>query len=224
MALKAPKTEFNGNKNFVEQEAIEAGTYMGRVVQVIDLGLQEQPAWQEPTKPPAHEIQVTYELVDEFMKDENGNDDESKPRWVSERFPLRSLNSDLAKSTKRYKAIDPTGIADGDWSKLIGCCVMVTLVSSKSNKTGKIYNNVANLTQMRQRDKDKCPELKNEGRVFSLDEPDMEVFNKLPKWVQDLIKSNLEYNGSILQKKLNEQPSEASKPAPVIEEDDNAPF
>ena len=52
----------------------------------------------------------------------------------------------------------------------------------------------------------------------------MEVFNKLPKWAQDLIKSNLEYNGSIPHKKVNEQPSEASKPAPAIEEDDNAPF
>lgn len=224
MALKAPKTEMNGNKNFVEQEAIEAGTYMARVVQVIDLGLQEQPAWQGQTKPPAHEIQVTYELVDEFMKDEDGNEDTTKPRWVSERFPLRSLHSDLAKSTKRYKSIDPTGMCDGDWSLLIGACVMVTLTASKSNKTGKIYNNVANTTQMRQRDKDKCPELQNEGRVFSLDEPDMEVFNKLPKWVQDLIKSNLQYNGSALQKKLNEQPSEAPTPAPAVEENEDAPF
>ena len=95
MALKAPQG--NGG-NFVPQANIEPGTYPGRLVQVIDFGLQPQRPFKGQDKPPAYELGTTYELVDEFMKDENGEDIEDKPRWVSESFPFHSLAADKAKN------------------------------------------------------------------------------------------------------------------------------
>src|SRR5690349_16917387 len=80
---------------------IDAGVYPGRLQGVVDLGLQPQ-EYKGESKPPKNELWTTYELSDEFMPGEDGEPDESKPRWFSERFSLNNLDSDLATSTKRY--------------------------------------------------------------------------------------------------------------------------
>lgn len=196
MGLNASKVQGNGSKR-VEQPTMEPGTYPARLVQIIDFGLQPQRAFDGKDKPPAHEISTTYEFVDCFLVDEEGNELEDKPRWVSESFPLHNLKADLANSTKRYKALDPELVAEGDWPKMLGNPVNVTIVINK--KKDKIYTNIASTTTMRARDADKCPELKNPTKVFDLTEPNLEVFNSLPEWIREKIKGNLNYAGSKLE-------------------------
>jgi len=197
MGLNAKKVAFSGGNNGPKQEAIEAGTYPARVVQVLDLGLQPQRPYKGEEKPPAHEIQLTYEFVDEFCLDEDGKEMEDKPRWLSESMPFRSLESDLAKSTKRYHAIDPDGTFDGDFTLLVGATCMVT-ITCKPNQKGEDRNYVNSVSFMRPKEAAKCPELVNPPKVFLLDEPDLEVLGSLPKWLQEKIESNLEYAGSAL--------------------------
>lgn len=187
------------NKNRIEQANIEPGVYPARLVQIIDLGLQSQRPYQGKDKPPAHEIMLTYELVDEFMKDEEGKDLENKPRWVSETLPFYGLHADKAKSTQRYLALDPKGDYDGDFTKAIESPCNVTIVNN-AGKDGKVYDNVANIAAMRPKDAAACPQLVNKAKVFDCDNPDMEVFNSLPEWIQKKIKENLNYEGSALQK------------------------
>lgn len=217
MALNTKKIPHQGGGDRVEQPELEAGVYPARVVQIIDFGLQPQRAYQGKEKPPAYEIQVTYELVDVFMVDEEGNELEDKPRWISETFPIYSLEADMAKSTKRYNALDPDCVHDGDFSLLLDTPCNVTLVINK--KGDKVYTNVASVGAMRPRDAAKCPDLVNEAKFFDLDSPDLEVFNKLPKWIQEKITSNLEYKGSKLDVLLGEKPdqgeAEEEKPKPV---------
>jgi hypothetical protein len=225
MGINSKKVQGNGGKDRVAQPNIDAGVYPGRLVQIIDLGMQPQRAFKGEAKPPAQRISLTYELVDEFMKDEDGEDILDKPRWVSEDFPLHNLKADLAISTKRYMAFDPSEAYEGDWSQCVGMPCNVTIVN---NKVGdKIYDNVANVATMRPKDAAQCPELQNAAKVFDLDDPDMEVYNALPKWLQEKIAANLEYKGSPLEEKLSKAPEKASeekKPkknrAPVVEEDD----
>lgn len=191
----------NNSKNTsggTKAEALEPGTYPARVVSVVDLGLQAQRPYQGQEKAPAYEILVTYELLDEYMKDDDGNDMEDKPRWFSENFPLHSLESERAKSTKRYNSLDPSGAAGGDWSRLLGVPCMLTLVNNSNAKTGRVYTNVAGVAAMRSKDADKAKDLVNPATVFDLDTPDMEAFNSLPKWVQKKIMEGLEYKGSKL--------------------------
>ena len=224
MSLRAPTT----NQNRTPQENLEPGTYPARIVRVLDLGLhpQQQFPGDPKQKPPAYMINVTYELVDVFMQDEDGEDIEDKPRWISEEFPLHSLSSDLARSTKRYKAIDPDGKYEGDWAQLLGSPCMVTTAQSVSKKNGQTYDNVSNVTQARARDAAKMPELKNPALFLDLGNPDLEIFGKLPKWQQDKIKSNLEFAGSPLERLLAGEtkapPKKAGKPAlePVEVEDE----
>ncbi|KAJ4598274.1 hypothetical protein HRR85_009581 [Exophiala dermatitidis] len=75
---------------------------------------------------------------------------------------------------------------------------------------------------MRARDAAKAPELINEPKVFSLDEPDVDVFRSFPQWIQDKIKGNLEYDGSALQKALEGAPKQEEKKGkanPRVEEE-----
>ncbi len=213
MALIAPKG--NADKKFAPQANIVPGTYPGRLVQIIDYGLQPQKPYLGKDKPPAQEIGLTYELVDEFMKDEDGKDIEDKPRWVSETLPFYGLYADKAKSTLRYLAFDPDQEWGGDFSKALDVPINVNIVNNKSGD--KVYDNVNSIAAMRPKDAANCPALKNTARVFDLDAPDLEIFKGFPQWIQDKIKGNLNYNGSKLQKLLGDDKPAAPKAPPKEE-------
>lgn len=200
MALNA--REYKQESKFKTPDPLEVGTYPARVVQVISLGMQKQQPYQGQEKDPKDELYVTYELLDEFLVDEEGNELTDKPRWLSETFTMNSLDSDLAKSTKRYMALDPSLTHDGDWAQLIGAACMVTLTQNegKGKNAGKTFNNISSVQTMRTKEALKAPSLVNEGKVFDIDEPDMETFLALPTFLQDKMKSNLNYGGSALEK------------------------
>lgn len=189
-------------------KTMEAGTYPARLVQVIDMGMQPQPPFQGKDKPPAHEINLTYEFVDTFLIDEDGEEIKDKPRWLSKRMPLHNLESERATSTKHYNALDPHHVQEGSFPALLGtpCNVTVVLNPNKKNPE-RPWENIGGVTAMRAKDAERCPELVNGTKVFDLDEPDVEVFLALPKFIRERITSNLEYEGSALQKILkNEEP------------------
>ena len=177
-------------------------------------------------------VDLTYELLDVFMVDEEGKELEDKPRWISESFPVYSLDADLAKSSKRYHALDPNMDFDGDMTQLVGQPCMVTIVHGENRKNPeRPYENIGNVSVMRAKEVAKAPELVNEPTVFVLDDPDMEVFKKLPQWLQEKVKGNLEYAGSPLQALLEasqEQPGRVAKGKPQkarreapVDQDDN---
>lgn len=228
--LKASKQQ---QSNFKRPDPLDTGSYPGRVVRVYDLGLQPQRTFPgNPPKGPAHEIHVTYELADEFLKNDAGEDLVDKPRWVSESFVLHPLSSDLATSTKRMKAIDVDDELDGDWTEALSRPIMINIIQNA--KGDKIYENVQSLSPMRKKDADKLDPLVNEAKFFDLQAPDLELYNSLPKWLQEKIVSNLEFAGSPLEKLLKGAPTkeakapvkQAAKPAPEAseEESEDAPW
>ena len=195
MALKATSVSADSNP-------LEAGSYPGRLLWVFDLGKQVQLPYQGQERPPVHKILLTYEFSDEFLQDEDGNDIADKPRVISEQIPLYPLTSERATSTKRYFAMDPANIHEGDFAELVNVPVMLTVVQNASKKTGKIYNNLAGLSPMRVKDVNNLSPLVNEPRVFDLDVPDMEVWAKMHDWVKEIITNNLDFQGSALQARL----------------------
>lgn len=223
MTLKANEVPRTGKS----QEPLDPGSYPSRLVMVLDLGLQPQ-TYNGETKDPKIEIMTTYELSDEFMKDDEGNELKDKPRWQSETFTLNSLNSDKAKSTQRYLALDPNLEHDGDWSKLLGTPATITVVNNpgKGKNKGKVFNNIASVSTMRAKDADKLPPLVNDARYFDMDNPDVELFLTLPQFVQDKIKGGLEFKGSKLDELLKNHKGEkketkAEVPEPEDKEDDD---
>lgn len=230
--LNGNKVPHTGGGLKMTAPELEAGAYPSRLVQVIGLGLQPQDPFKGEPKDPAYRLHTTYELVDEFMLDEEGEELKDKPRWISEDFPLFSLQSDLAKSTKRYLALDPLQDHGGDWSELVGSAAMVTLSAKdgEGKHKGRVFNNVTAVSTMRAKQAEALPALINPTKVFDPDSPDMKVFWSLPEWLRDLITSNLEYEGSALEKLVEagppsseggntqEKPKAAEKPAKSVSE------
>lgn len=222
MAFNAKQAGNGGGNERIAQPVIEPGLYPARLVQLIDMGLQAQKPFQGKEKPPMQEISLTYELVDVFMKDENDNDLEDKPRWISETIPFHNLKADKAKSTQRYLAFDPKMEWDGDLSKAIGLPINVVLVNNQVGE--KVYTNVASIAAMRAKDAEKCEALKNPTTLFSLDEPDIAVFNKFPKWIQEKIQKNLNYSGSALEAALKGKPAPAKTKEEEKPEEEENPY
>lgn len=205
------KAKDNAGGGF-RQPPMEAGTYPARTVQILYLGTQEQRPYKGQPKPDAPELMVTYEFLDEFCVDEAGDIQEDKPRWLSETFVLHGLGADKAKSTARYYALDPENVHDGDWSELINipCSVTVTATPGKGDKKDIIYNNIAAVSTMRAKEASKAPELVNPPKLFSAEDPDMEVLGSLPQWIQDKVKESPEFQ---------EATSTSSKPKPETSDD-----
>lgn len=205
MGIIAPKSApKRPAANRVKQEELPVDNYPCRVAQVIDMGRHHKEVWNDATKKfevaydkaPVHLLRLTYEFTTEFMKDEAGNELEDKPRWLSEEFPLYALDSDLATSTKRMKAFDPDfSLYQGDWEKVLTAPCAVT-VAHKKNGSAKVGNVSKPMKGMM------VAELKNEPKVFSLDEPDLDIFRSFPEWIQERIKANLDFEGSKLQAAL----------------------
>ena len=188
------------NSDSKKYAPVDPGTYPARVVQIIDLGLQPQRAYAGKEKAPANEVMITYELLDEFLTDDDGEPLTDKPRWQSETLPWYGLFADKAKSTQRYLVLDPKQEHEGDLAPLVGSPCNVTLIHNPNAKDPENpYVNIANISAMRPRDAANAPELINPSKVFDLSNPDLEVFNSLPKWIQEKITGNLEYAGSPLE-------------------------
>jgi hypothetical protein len=196
---------------------LDTGMYPGRLLSVIDLGLQSQRPYKGQEKPPVRELMVTYELADEFMPGEDGQPDEERPRVVSERFPFYSLDADKAKSTQRYKAIDPNVEKGGDWPALLGTPVNISIVQSPG-KDGRVFNNVAGIAPMRAKEAAKAVPLVNPSFAFDSDEPELETWNKLHDWQKKIVCANLEYEGSRLQRLLDANEDAVDTSAPDVED------
>jgi hypothetical protein len=211
MSLIAAK---KSNSSFKRPEPLAVGTYPARLVQVIDLGVQTRKPYKGVDKPPIQMIRCTYELVTEFMKKEDGTDDTTKPRWISEDFPFYPLSADRAKSTQRYLALDPSQHMEGDWEKLLGQAVALTVVHNpKKDDPSIVYDNIGSTSPI-MKGMDVAP-LVNEGVVFSLDNPDLELFASFPEFLRERIKGNLEYDGSALAAALGD----VAKSATVVAKD-----
>lgn len=195
-------------------DPLDAGTYPARLVQIITMGIQKQRPYKGDEKPPVLELMLTYEFLDEFLKDEDGNDIEDKPRWLSETIPFHNLNAELAKSSKRYYALDANVEHDGDWSKLIAAPCMVTVVQAegKGKNAGKVYENIASVSSMRPKEAAKAPDLVNPPKVFDFYSPDMDVYNTLPQWIQDKMKDAVDFDGSALEEALEREAIDGPAP------------
>jgi hypothetical protein len=210
---------------------LDPGVYPGRLVQVIDLGLQTQRPFPGDDKPkaPIQELYLTFEMSDAFLLGDDGEEMEDKPRFLSKSFPFHNISSDKATSTLFYKALDPTMSKGGEWKDLLGTPANITVVQNpgKGKNVGRVYNNIAGIAPMRPKDAAKLPPLVNEPLSFDLDAPDLSVFNKLPDFVKNRIKENLNYAGSALASMLGEATS-ANKPteavAPVDLDDNEPPY
>ena len=109
------------------------------------------------------------------------------------------------------------------------CVVAVVHGENKKDKT-KPYVNISAVSAMNPKKAAKAPDLVNPIRVFDFYEPDMEVFWKLPKWIQDKMKDAVDFEGSALEQAIEDNPKPddddneekpAKKASKAVEDDDD---
>lgn len=185
---------------------IEAGTYIARCVQVIDLGDQYNDLSDKWTR----KTMFTFEIPSERI-DVNG---ESKPRLMSKTYTLSlnekaSLRKDIeAWYGRQLTASDyPFDIRD-----LVGVPCMVTVVTRKSKQNGNEYSVIGSISKPMKGMP--VPAQETPSTILDLDEENaLEKIEALPEWIKKTIKESPSYKELL-----------ANEPLTPISNEDELPF
>lgn len=192
---------------------VENGTYPARPVQIIDLGQQVQTDFQtgEPKTYDDGNIVVKPEVFInfEFPTERVTVNDEDRPRWTGKQYVLSAHEKAALTQLMTAAAPGSTNVSDA-----LGKPVTVT-IGSTSGGNAKITNVAPIMKGMT------VPELENPTAVFDFDEPDMEVFNKLPEWIRNRIQTAENFSGSSLSKLIGQDKAEEASAGAVPEFDDS---
>lgn len=192
---------------------MDGGTYMGVCVAVVDLGQQYKQFEKQKQGKYAEECMFIFEIPDERVE----VDGEDKPRWLSSRRFTVSLHERAALfqmlTAWRGKALtdaelDPAG--DGfDLMQMAGVPAMLS-VTVVEKDDGSKYNRIEAVTGFPKGLP--APKPESEILVFDADEPDMEVFGKLPEWAQDIIRKSTQFADNAPEEKVDIPPEEPETP------------
>lgn len=176
-------------------DAPKPGTYLARLVGIVDLGHQPAFAYDGGVADAAFKLTFTYELP-------NSKTEEGRPHWVSEDMKnsdyydaKKGISSTLM---KRVYAMDPSGQMTRDGKDLLPLIGKPCMVEVGLNKNG--YVKIKNVTGAP--DGIPVPELANDPVIFDFDEPDTEAFRRFPEFVQNKIRAALNLPGTPLEAAL----------------------
>ena len=165
-------------------EPIPAGTYVGRCVSVVDLGVQETP-WGGKEK-----VYLGFEVPDERVewKDKDGNEHEG-PAFIGSRYTL-SVNekSILGQHLLSWRGVPFTAEErEGfDLFTVLGAPCMISIVHEEKNN--KTYANIVSI--MRMPKGVTAPPAESELIAYSpLDNDRAGNFDKLADWQKKLVRA-----------------------------------
>lgn len=166
-------------------ELTPMGSYVARCYRMIDIGTQ--PGFTDADKP-QRKVWIYWEL----LEDEDGEPvrmKDERPFSVSEKYTLSiSPKANLRKALDAWRGIAFTeDEAEAfDITKLLGTYCRVQVVHNESG--GKTYANVGSVGFTK-----KKPEGINETSWWSVEDPDMEMFEKFPDWLKEKIQQSHEW-------------------------------
>ena len=177
----------------VEVEIVEAGSYPARVYQMIQMGNIAGFQGQIQNK-----VRIGFELPTELkvFKEEKGE----QPRVISQEYTLSF--HEKSKLRKVIEACDPNALKVGedgfleevDIEQLIGKECLIT-IAHKASKEGNQFAYIDGVTRLPKGMV--CPKAINEPIVLSYDKWKQEIFDALPDFLKDKIKSSQEYQRMI---------------------------
>ena len=176
-----------------------AGNFIGRCYSLIDLGTQITKTGEFAGKA-NHKIRIGFEL---FGETEDGQpmtitiDGNELPLSIFKEYTLSmheksTLRKELGAWRGKQFADDQEAV-DFDITKLLGAYAMVN-IAHRTNDKGKVSANIANLSPLPSALKNAKPVPVNPNIIFSLDNPDMALFNTFSEWLQGRIKEAPEWN------------------------------
>lgn len=181
-----------------EYPRVGEGTYMARVVGVVDVGKHVRKNWKSQeveTDKHGNEIVdqlifVNFELPTETIEIEG----EDKPRWLSKEYKVSFFEKSAL--TALINAV-----SNGDQLKTLDNMIarpLMLTVGSTSGGKDKVTGVAPMMKGM------EVPGLANPAQVFDIDDPDMEVWSRLPNFIKEKIQSSVNFADSRLAEKLAE--------------------
>ena len=195
------------------REAIPADTYVGRCVEMIQIGTLTKTFEGKQKEVPT--VRLSWELPDYKVE----YDGKEEPAMIGEEFTL-SLHekAGLRKVLKSWRGRDFTDAELKGFSmkNLLGApCMLSVAHATKGDKT---YANVATVSKLMA--KMVCPDQVNTSRILAYGEDfDWAVFDALPNWIKDKMKTTPEFIKQAAGRKLSTAPTPAN--ATTTEPDDN---
>ena len=188
MSLKAKRKPANNIP------PVDGGTYMAVCIGVIDLGEQYRQFEKQKQGRYVNECRFIFEIPSERVQ----VDGEDKPRWLSTKRLTVSLHerSALYQMLTSWRGrplsdaeLDPTG--DGfDLSQMLGAGAMLS-VSVVEQDDGSRHNKIEAVTGFPKGIE--VPKVESEPLLFDADEPDMDMLEKMPEWIQDIIRKSTQF-------------------------------
>ena len=184
-------SDTGGNADFKQ---VPAGTHLARCYRLVDLGTQKQ-EWQGQTKS-LRKVMVSFEIHGD---DDDANPivmDDGKPMSISKNYTFSlaekaTLRADLV--SWRGRAFTDEELRKFELETILGAWAMISVVHAPGNN-GKVYSNIVNINGVPPViRKNGLPKGFNEVSVFSFDNPDMQVFEKLSKGIKAKIEASPEW-------------------------------
>lgn len=170
---------------------IPAGNYVARCYQMLHIGTVKE-SYQGEEKF-LNKVRIGWELPTELkvFKEENGE----QPYVISKEFTL-SLNekANLRKLLASWRGKDFTEEEAKcfDVTKLLGATCQLNIIHKPSKKDPSVvYEDVASVSPLLKGIK--CPAQINPNQVLQYDDFDFQLYEKLPDFIKDKIRSSQEF-------------------------------
>ena len=211
-----------GESNFTP---VPPGMHLARCYRVVDLGTQQSEYLGTIKHLP--KVMLQFEVHGE---DEAGKPivtAKNEPMTISKNFTLSlaekaTLRKDL--QTWRGREFTPEELRGFELKNVLGAWAMISVIKTTGNN-GKEYTNIAAIMQVPpQVKKAGLPEGHNKLGIFSIEEPDMEMFGTFSDGLKAKIEGSPEWKARAGQRYAKEQNDSANSGSGFDDLDDDIPF
>lgn len=218
MSLVA-KSESSGN--FIP---VPTGMHLARCYRIVDLGTQKSEYMGNVKQ--LHKMMLQFEVHGEDAEGNPTNTAKGDPMTVSKNFTVTlAEKSTLRKDLQSWRGRDftPDELRGFELKNVLGQWAMITVVETENN--GNTYTNISNINPVPAAiKKNGLPEGKNELKIFSIDEPDMELFESFSDNLKNKIRQSPEWDRLYGSAEPVSTSSNVAKPANFDDLEDDLPF
>lgn len=205
---------------------VPAGMHLARCYRIVDLGTQRSEYMGKEKFLP--KVMIQFEIHGEDDRGQPLVTQDGRPLSIAKSFTLTlAEKSTLRKDLQMWRGRDFTAeeLRGFELKNVLGSWAMLTVTFTESN--GKTYTNIAGINPVpANMKKAGLPPGVNETKIFSIEEPDMELFDSFSENLKKKISSSPEWK-SIRGESLDPEPSKpkSAPKAPGFEDiEDDIPF
>lgn len=214
-------SDSGGNSSFTP---VPPGLHTARCYRIVDLGTQKT-IFKGETKY-QHKIMLQFEV--------HGEDDSGAPLVTPKGEPMSiSKNYTLSLAEKatlradlqawRGRAFEEDELRGFDIRKVLGQWAMIAVGKATGND-GKTYTNILNLNPIPKVLKDTLPVPHNPTAIFSISNPDMDLFNSFSNSLRIKIQASPEWQSRSDVPNQSAKAQKESPPSGFDDMDDDIPF